>query len=202
MQGMTIDSYGELYSTDTENGEVDGYYLGPTGYNYDYTWTGQGNLVCPDGVKIDGNGNLVVADSCYPKIFNLSWINDSILNQTASTGLKTFDDVALNASGNIFVADFFYQIVEYYSNYNYFNSFIGSGWSMPLTTSGSVGFDSQGNLFISDVLNNRVVYATTQGNYLSELDGFNGPTYLVLDNADDLFVVDTGNYRVDEFIRQ
>jgi hypothetical protein len=202
LYGMAIDSYGELYSADYGDGEVDGYYLGPTSYTYDYTWTGQSALSGPLGVKIDANGNLVVADGNNANVYNLNWADDSILNQTGSTYLSDPQDVALDPSGNIYVGDWKNQIVEFDGGYNHLNSFTGSGWTTPLGTSVGVGVDSQGNLFIADFENSRVVYATTQGNYLGELDGFGYPAYLALDSADDLFVSDPGNYVVDEFTKQ
>jgi serine/threonine-protein kinase len=198
---VAIDAYGELYCADLGNGAVDGYYLGQTGATYDYTWSGQGVLSGPGGVRIDANGNLVVADFYNAVVYNLNWADDTVLNQTGTTYLSKPFGVALDPAGNIYVADGAKQIVEYGSGYNYVNSFTGSGWTTPLGESCGVGVDSQGNLFISDYTNARVVYATTQGKYLGELDGFGGPDHLVLDNADDLFVADYYYYAVDEYTK-
>jgi hypothetical protein len=155
----------------------------------------------PIGVKIDANGNLVVADYSGQNVYNLNWADDTVLNQTGSSYLSEPYDLALDSTGNIYVGDYANQIVEYDSGYNYTNTFTGSGWTEPLAGSTSVGVDSQGNLFISDPYNSRVVYATAQGDYLGELDGFSFPYFLALDNADDLFVADYYNSVVDEYTR-
>ncbi len=202
--GMTIDSYGELYVADRGVSDIRGYYLTRTGYTLDYTWTGQGTVVHPLSVKIDAHGNLVVPDA-DGTIYNLSWVDDSILRQTTGNPTTvTAIDVAYDAAGNIYAADYQSKgIVKYDANYAYQYGFTGSAWGSAVSQLGdpwSVAVDSQGNLFISDNLDSRVVYATPQGNYLGELDNFCAPTFLALDSADDLYVVDYAFcYRVDEF---
>ena len=59
--------------------------------------------------------------------------------------------------------------------------------------------DSLGNLYISDPRNSRVVYATAQGEYLGEIDGFGLFADLALDSTDDLFVAEYHNCVVDEY---
>jgi hypothetical protein len=204
--GMAMDGNGELYVTDWLNSRVDGYYLTPTGATFDYSWTGQGALSGPDGVKIDANGNLVVADWNNSKIYNLNWVDDSILNQTGTANLNSPSDVTLDPSGNIYVANVIAgghgQVVKFDSGYNYVSSFDGTGWTYQFTPSVlSVGMDSQGNLFIVDNGLDRVVYATTQGAYLGEIDGFTNLGYLALDKSDDLFVADSGAGYVYEYTR-
>jgi hypothetical protein len=205
--GMAIDASGELYVADLGDEEVDGYVLGSSGYAYDYTWTAQGQMGGPFGVKIDSQGNLVVADSIGGTVWNLAWVDDSVLNQTTvgpGTGLQPFD-VALDASGNLYVSDTNNNSIDEYNNQYVYTgfSFNGSSWTNPLDVPYSVGVDSQGNLFISDPENGtpRVVYTDVQGDYLGEIDGFSYPTFLVLDAGDDLFVTDHESFQVDEYMR-
>jgi sugar lactone lactonase YvrE len=206
--GLAIDSYGELYICDrgyngSGGAEVDGFYLAAGGYTYDYTWSAQGHMTNPSGVKIDANGNLVVADPGLGNgggvMYNLEWNDDSVLHKIDTVdGLANginFYDVALDAGGNIYATTNFANsvrqgITEFTNNYLYTGSFTGSNWATPLNTTRvfSVGADSTGNLYISDWLNQRVVYATAQGTYLGEIDLPSYPYYLALDNADDLFV--------------
>lgn len=209
LYGLAIDGYGELYSADYGSGEVDGYYLGTHGYTYDYTWTGQGNLSGPDGIKIDANGNLVVADFANQTIYNLQWTDDAVLNQTVGGTPFPPNDVALDSMGNLYVADSGGQVDEYSSTYVFTNSFNGSNWPAPLggspTGPSGIGVDSQGNLFISDTGNGRVVYADVLGDYLGEIDGFILPNYLALDSLDNLYIADgdgLANSQVYEYQKQ
>lgn len=204
LTGLCIDSRGELYVSDFKNAEVDGFYLGPTSATYDYTWTGQGSLSGPNGVTIDPSGNLVVGDWEEGILYNLAWADDSVLNQsTWNTANFAPIAVILDAQENIYAADSYSeeQVDQFDSNYSYINSFAGTGWTTALGGPIGLGMDSQGNLFIVDNSNDRVVYSTTQGSYLGELDGFNNPQYLALDNADDLFVVNQGTHNVKEYTR-
>jgi hypothetical protein len=206
--GLAIDAYGELYICDdgyngSGTAEVDGFYLTNSGYTYDYTWSAQGQMTNPSGVKIDANGNLVVADPGFLNgggvIFNLYWNDDSTLNKINSVdgfaSLINFYDVALDAGANIYAATNFANsarqgITGFNGNYLYTGSFTGSNWATPLNNNRifSVGADSTGNLYISDWSNQRVVYATAQGTYLGQINLSSDPYYLALDNADDLFV--------------
>lgn len=208
---MTIDSYGELYVCDynyigTGSNEVDGFYLTSSGYSYDYTWSAQGQLENPTGVKIDVNGNLVVADGETGYVYNLFWNDDSILNQTSGGPGYKPTDIALDANGNIYVSSYapcipppdggcgdnIPFILEYNNNYSFTYSFNGSNWPIPLTDPQSIAVDSAGNLYVSDIYRDEIDYCTAKGVYLGAIIGFQ-PDYLTLDNAGDLFVSDDGD---------
>lgn len=197
--GLAIDNNGELYASELGVGVV-GYILGPSGAVSDYVWTGQGSFYNPYGVKIDANENLVVADGNGNRVWNVSWDDDTVLNYTTGGPTVNPIDVALDNSGNLYVATE-YEIAEYNSQYQYVNSFNGTNWNQSL---GSwiygVGVDSVGNLYISDTKNGRIVIASNQGQYLGEIDGFGFPAHLVLDSANDLFIADQeGDCAVNEF---
>jgi hypothetical protein len=198
--GMAIDSYGELYICNNGSFIVDGYYLSPSGYTYDYTWSAQGQLNFPSGVKIDQYGNLVVAST--GTVTNILWNDDSILNQYQ--GGNFYNDVAIDPSGNIYAAvdNAGAGVVELDSNYNPLNSFYGADWVLPISNgSTSVAVDSAGNLYIQDNQNNRVVYATTQGTYLGEIDFPQYPYYLAMDGGGDLFITGENPLGVQEFFK-
>jgi hypothetical protein len=215
LYGMAIDSNDELYVADYGDGLVQGFYLGATGATYDYSWSGQGTFGGPTGVKIDGQGNLVVCDWNDAAVYNVAWADDTLL--TTSTGnpgsaaATTYlpSDVALDAEGNIDVGDGapygspnIGRVVQYNSGYAYTDSIWGSTWTLPLNNPVySLIPDSQNNFFVSDSYNGRVVYMTNQGAYLGEIDGFNYPAYLAVDASNDLFVVDVGAGQVLEYTR-
>ncbi len=198
---LAIDSYGELYIAASLTGVL-GYYLGPQGAVYDYTWTGQGNYQKPTGVKIDAQGNLVVANFSAGTIVNLAWEDDSILNQT-TPGSYYPCTMAIDAGGNLYASGVDSSdnvgIFKFTPQYQFANSFSGSTWTIPMGFIYGVAVDTQGNLFLSDIQKNRVVYASVQGQYLGEIDGFFEPADLSMDTTDDLFVADNGNCLVKEF---
>ncbi len=189
--GIAIDSFGEVYFCDTANGQVEGFILGSGSATYDYTWSGGGGLSFPLDVKIDSNGNLIVADNSGI-IYNLAWMDDAILNQTTAGGYG-FNGVALDQSGNIYAMDNTNsQVVEFDYGYNLLTSFNGSGWTTALSGPNGITVDSQNNLWISDTNNGRVVESTTQGTYVGEIAGFSYPLYLSFDSGWSLFVADQG----------
>ena len=201
--GLTIDSNGELYSAEYGTGVV-GYMLGANGAVSEYTWTGRVNFNNVMDVKIDAHGNLVVADMAGGRIWNVSKSDDSVLYVTPHAGFTPWG-VALDAAGNIYAACHnnglgTSGIIEFSALYQYTNYFSGSNWTTPLGGGYGVAVDSLENLYISDPSNGRVVYATAQGGYLGEIDGFSNPEYLALDSVGHLFVADwTSNCVVDEY---
>lgn len=212
--GMAIDSNDELYVADYGDDNVQGYFLGSTGAAYDYAWSGQGTFTGPTGVKIDGQGNLVVCDEVNSAVYNVAWTDDTLLaastgNPAGDNSLGTYSpsDVALDPAGNLDVADFYPynnpnggRIAQYNPGYAYTGSISGSTWTLPLNNPVySLVPDSQGNFFVSDPSNGRVVYMTAQGGYLGEIDGFNITAYLAVDNSNNLFVVDKGAGQVLEY---
>ncbi|HXL72213.1 MAG TPA: NHL repeat-containing protein, partial [bacterium] len=204
--GIAIDSFGEVYFCDSANGNVEGFILGPSSATYDYTWSGQGHLVNPNDVKIDPQGNLVVADNFNGLVFNFAWTDDTLLNNTTQGGFN-LAGVALDASGNIYATNqsgTTAQVVEYDYAYNYLGAFSGSGWPTPLSLPIGIAVDSQSNLWIVDTYNSRVVQATTQGQYLGAVStGLlppSRPQYLTFDAIGSLFVTDPADFVIDQFL--
>lgn len=61
-------------------------------------------LFNPEGVAVDSNGNLYIADSIGPAIREVS---NSVISTVAGPGLLQFPrGVAVDASGNVYFSDF------------------------------------------------------------------------------------------------
>ncbi len=223
--GVAIDDHGELYSAvnvSTLNGYtslgglsyavtgcVVGHYLSPSSATYDYTWTGQGTVINPYGVKIDPSGNLVVTDQFSGTVLNLSWENDTVLNQTTGFYGKPCD-LAVDPIGNIYVAEAGYSlpnvIYEFNPQYKYVRGFgVPTAFSPVTETSPttSVAVDSQGNLFFNwyATIYSNITYTTSQDNFVyysnslgTNLGGYaaNYPQLLWVDTSDNLYVADSG----------
>ena len=191
---LAINSFGELYVSNVYSGGIVGYMLGPVTYTYDYTWTGQGKISKSTSVKIDSHGNLVVPDF-NATVWNLSWEDDSVLAQSTGGPSLIPLDVALDANGNIYSAGIDASnngVIQVFNpQYQYVSSFNGLSWATQLGYAiYGLGVDPSGNLLITDFVNGRVVYATTQGQYLGEIGGFGAPAWLYVTDTGELFVPD------------
>jgi len=176
----------------------------------------------PVGLFVDGSGNMFVTErnGCRVNKYNSSGINTLSIG---TAGLCFSDDyifsqprdVALDGSGNIWVADAFHRVAQYDSSGNSLQILPESDyWNYGTDNThfnyvSSVAFNLSGDMFVSDRYNHRVqvytfsggdpVYSATigvtgvSGSDNSHLDN---PKYLMLDSSDRLYIVDQGNGRV------
>jgi len=118
--------------------------------------------------------------------------------------LKLPKAVAIDASGNVYVAD------ESDSKVRKFDPELRPlAWSDPnrairdLDTPAGIAFDSQGFMYVTDSANSCVVKFDRNGRQVAKRGGpgarnteFNAPTGLAVDKSDNLYVADTGNHRI------
>ena len=134
---------------------------------------------CPDAVAVDSSGNLFIADTYNNRIRK---VTDSIITTVAGNGtaghsgdggqathaeLKTPYAVAVDSSGNLFIADEGnYRIREVTTNgiittvagnSNYgFSGDGGPALNADLSLPEGLAVDASGNVFIADCSNSRV----------------------------------------------
>ena len=129
----------------------------------------------------------------------VSFANASTKILTAQTsGLSGPSDVAVDSSGNLYIADYFNNRVlkETLANGTYTQSVIPS---TQLNAPAGVAVDGSGNVFIADSGNNRVLEETlSQGSYTESTigSGMNIPFGVSLDAYGNLYVGDSGNNRI------
>lgn len=113
-------------------------------------------------------------------------------------GLNTPRSVAVDASGNMFIADFSNNdVIEF-----------PAGGGVPITIGGTtfygpdgVAVDAVGNVYVSDYYNNAIWKVPAgNGTPVSIGVGFNGPTGVAVDAAGNVFVADNGNGKVKEIL--
>jgi hypothetical protein len=107
--------------------------------------------------------------------------------------------VAVDASGNVFVADLISRTVK---------EILAPAYTTTITLGGvfaapyAIAVDGSGNVFVADNVNNTVVEilapAYTVVNTLGS--GFNGPTGVAVDDSGNVFVTDAGNNAVKEIL--
>jgi hypothetical protein len=109
--------------------------------------------------------------------------------------------VAVDGSGNVFVADYYNQAVkEILAAGGYTTTrIVGSGFSGPF----AVAVDGMGNVFVADALTNQVYEVPIASGYTTVNtlgSGFNGPTGVAIDGTGNVFVADFGNNQVKEIL--
>ncbi|WP_263366246.1 choice-of-anchor D domain-containing protein, partial [Edaphobacter bradus] len=142
---------------------------------------------------------LAVATLCLSAVSGFAQTaNFTYTQSTVSTsGLNSPGDVAVDGSGNIYIADTYNHRVlkETLSGGSYTQSTIGSG----LSYTWGVVVDGSGNVYIADSANNRVLKETLSGGSYTEStigSGLNGPGGVAVDGSGNVYIADTANNRV------
>jgi sugar lactone lactonase YvrE len=247
-QGVALDALGNLFIADENNQRIrkvdtNGLITTVAG-NGSYGYSGDGgaatnaSLYYPAGTALDALGNLFIADEDNQRIRKVD--TNGIITTVAGNGsygysgdggaatnasLRDPVGVAVDAYGNLFIADSFYvrkvdtnglittvagNGVQTYSGDG------GAATNASLWYPESVAVDASGNLFIADRLNSRIrmvnaggLITTVAGNgsYGYSGDGgaatnasLNYPDGVAVAASGDLFIADSFNGRVREVI--
>jgi trimeric autotransporter adhesin len=240
-QGVTVGSDGAVYIGDSGNDRVrkvatDGTITTFAG-NGSEVFSGDGgqatgaSLDFPAGLSFDSAGDLYVTDTRHNRIRKIS--TSGIINTVAGNGvagyngegpatsakLNTPSGVALDAAGNLYIADTQNHRIRKVAN-GVISTFAGTGTpgflDGPAATADfgfpkGVTFDGSGNLFVADAGNNRVrkissnVVSTVAGNGAFTFAGDGGkplsaslahPSSIAFDGSGNIFIADTTNNRI------
>src|SRR5437773_2057330 len=246
--GVAVDAGGDLYIADYSNHRIrkvsaaTGIITTVAGNGIN-TFAGDGgaatsaSLNSPSGVALDASGNLYIADYFNNRIRKVDAAS-GIITTVAGNGSPAFagDDgaatsaslngpvaVALDASGNLYVADQGNHRIRKVAAAtgiittvagNGINTFAGDGGAATnasLNYPASVALDASGNLYIADPNNNRIrkvaaatgIITTVAGGGSSLGDGgaatsasLYDPTALALDASGNLYIADQNNHRI------
>ncbi len=192
-------------------------------------------LRTPIAVAVDAHGNLYIADENDNRIRKVD--SSGIISTYAGTGIPGYSGdrgpaanaelsfptgIALDAKGNLYVADAGNAVVRRIATDGTINTVAGNGNGAfagdngPATAAQvdptAVALDSQGNLYIADGFNYRIrkvdtngIITTIGGNGRDGGVGDNGPatsaeisfvTDLAVDNAGNVYLADYYNYEV------
>ena len=191
-------------------------------------------LNSPTGIAVDGSGNLFIADSANLRIRKVS---GTTIGTVAGNGLNSFsgDDwpatsaqldapqgLAVDDSGNIYVADTANHVVRKVGTDGIISRFAGTGTagfggdnaaatSAQLDSPRGVAVDAAGSVYIADTLNARVrkvsggVITTVAGSGTPGFGGdggsptsamLNTPTGVAVDSNGNLYISDLNNQRI------
>jgi hypothetical protein len=212
--GLAVDKSGDIFFSNYGAGTVSEVLAGqitPTSVNARVLATA---LDKPYGLAVDSSGDVFVADlgtivTGDPEVKEIIAVNGSIPDSPSIVDLATsfgFDrpySLAVDSSGNVYVADTGNDAVKERtaaSNYELLNT-LGSGFKAPR----GVAVDAYGDIFVADTGNSAVKeMVAVDGDILPSSpintlgSGFSSPRGVALDGVGNLFVADTGNSAVKE----
>ncbi len=148
----------------------------------------------PQGVAVDGAGNVYIADTQNQAVEKWS-VADNTLTTLISSGLSGIFRIALDAGGNIYIADTENSQVEKWTVANgTMTTLVNSGLNQP----SDVAVDSAGTVYIADTKNNTIKKWTAANQSLSTLPigGLAAPLGVAVDAAGNVYVADSGNQQV------
>jgi len=216
-RGIAVDPSGDVYVTDssgTNDGQIqkfnaNGVFDSRLGLN---NGTAQGFLNA-SRITTDSDGNVYATDGAVESTTNVvkKFDEDGVFQFAFGTSPGTFQaaaGIAVDSSGNIYVADLSASVVKKFSSTGTFIGTIGSSGSGDGQFSSPVGIaiDSGNNLYVADSGNNRIqkfnsagTFVTKWGTMGSGTGQFNTPKGVAVDNGGTVYVADTGNNRVQLF---
>ncbi len=188
----------------------------------------------PVGIEIDASGDIIIADTNNGRIRSIS--PKDVVSTIAGTGGRSFGDgasataiffsprdVAIDAAGNILVADAFNHRIRSINTEGIVSTFAGSGiagfgdgatatakFDIPV----GVAVDNGGNIIVADSNNHRIrsigtdgIVRTIAGSSMGTDDGagavakFDSPTGIVINALGNIIVADRNNNRIREIDR-
>jgi len=198
------------------------------GYSGDNGTATSAQLNFPGGIAVAPNGNVYIADPLNNRVRMVSkgTITTVAGNGTAgymgdkaaatSAELDTPTGVALDSSGNLYIADSANDVIRQVSTSGTITTWAGDnvlGYTgdgglaidAELDNPVAITFDSAGNAYIADAGNN-VVREVNTGLVIFTLvggaattDQLNQPNSVAVDSNGNLYVADTGNRRIIQF---
>jgi DNA-binding beta-propeller fold protein YncE len=219
-RGIAVDPGGNVYVADASGDsrgqiqkfDANGNFVARIGAN---NGTAQGFLSA-HRITTDSSGNVYATDGAVEsasnvvKKFNSSGVFQFAFGATVGAGgqFQSAAGIAVDSSGNIYVADLGANVVRKFSSTGTSISTIGSSGSGDGQFSGPVGIaiDSANNLYVADSGNNRIQKFNSAGTFVTKWGTmgigngeFNAPHGVAVDNAGTVYVADTGNNRVQLF---
>jgi len=221
--GIAVDSNGNVYVADTYNNVI----RKVTPSQAVTTFAGEGSAGYgdgtgtaayfdqPAGVAVDSSGNVYVADgSNYIRKISPSAVVTTIAGNgtagyadgaAASAEFDTPYGVAVDSSGNVYVADTYNNRIRKISTSGTVSTVAGStsgyldstGTSAEFNYPAYLIFDSSGNLYVSDSGNNAVRKVTTAG-VVTTLATVRSPYGIAITSTGDLLVVNSSGCAIDK----
>jgi trimeric autotransporter adhesin len=243
--GVSVDAAGNVYIADSGNARirkigVEGVITtiagGSAGFSGDKGPAAIAQLSFPAKAAVAPNGDIYIADTANGRIRRIG--ANGIITTVAGTGQAGFNgdsdnatsaqlssprDLAVDVSGNVYIADSNNSRVRRLSPGGQITTIAGSGLfgysgddnqaaRSALAVPRGLAVDRGGNIYIADTLNNRIRKITPDGNISTVAGGnvagfsgdggaavlaqLNAPAAVAADARGNLYIADTGNNRV------
>jgi len=221
-RGIAIGGNGNVYVTDSGNNRVQklsssGEVLAMWGSR----GAGDEKFYDPQGIAVDRSGNFYVADTINHGVKKFS-PDGVFLTKWGSEGEEPWDlpggsedgqllcpfGVAVDRSGNVYVADTYNYHIQKFSPWGWFLTKWGSEGSGDGEFKNPTGIavDGSGNVYVTDIDNNCIqkfssdgVFLTSWGSFGSEDGQFNHPAGVAVEGNGNIYVADTDNNRIQKF---
>ena len=213
--GLAVDGDGNLYVADSGNHRVqkfdaEGRFIAQVGSLGD----GQGEFNEPWGVAVDSQGNLYVADTWNNRIQkfdrDLNFLTQWGKPASDLTNPRPYDfwgprDVAIDAEGNVWVADTGSNRLLKFAGDGTFLASVGKRGSEPGQLREPVGIEiaANGDIFVADAWNKRIQHFTSQFNPAAQFpmpgwlpDDPSTKPYLALAPDGSIIASETARHRV------
>jgi len=237
-RGLTVDPVGNLYVSDsftirkiTPDGNVT-LLAGMTGYPGTNDGPGfQAQFSLPSGIAADASGNVFVADRYTVRKISPAGVVTTLAGQDGHSGSvdgvgkdARFSDkdkgLAVDASGNLYVSDTFYNLIRKIAPDGVVTTFAGArdagsadgtGGTARFFQPRGMAVDAAGNVIVADTSNNAIRKISSSGTVNSlagkpgnpgRADGpagsaqFDQPRGVSVDAAGNIYVADAGNKTV------
>jgi sugar lactone lactonase YvrE len=151
-----------------------------------------------DGVAVDTNGNVYLADAVGARV--LEYSTAGVQTVLPITGLVQPNGLAFDRNGNLYISDKGNDsVIEFLANGNGQLTLPFTGLGAP----GKVAVDQNNNVYVADPTNNQVLLLNSDSiQNTVAAQGLNAPQGVAVDDTGNLYIADTGNGRVIEFTPQ
>jgi sugar lactone lactonase YvrE len=144
----------------------------------------------PEGVAVDGAGNVYITDSQFPAVFK---VTPGGVQTMVGHGFSYPSGIAVDGSSNVYVSDPFIPAVFKITPAGK-QTTVGGGYNTP----DGLALDAAGNVYVADPFN-AVVFKITPGGKQTTVGGkLISPTAVALDPAGNIYITDTGTDSVVE----